>query len=41
MDAEMWQRFDTVARAQNRTRSAQVRELIKRDIEEHDRRVAA
>lgn len=41
VDADQWERFATVAQAQNRSRSAQVRELISRDIAEHDERVAA
>jgi hypothetical protein len=41
VDAEQWERFATVAQAQNRSRSAQVRELISRDIAAHDEKVAA
>lgn len=36
LDAEQWARFEVVAQAQNRSRSAQLRELIKRDIEAYD-----
>ena len=41
VDADQWEKFATVSREQNRSRSAQVRELIRRDIAEHDLRVAA
>jgi hypothetical protein len=36
VDADQWARFDAVARAQNRSRSAQVRELIRREVEAFD-----
>jgi metal-responsive CopG/Arc/MetJ family transcriptional regulator len=36
VDADQWERFDPVAKAQNRSRSAQVRELIRREIDEHE-----
>jgi hypothetical protein len=35
LDPGDWARFEDVARSQNRSRSAQVRELIKRDIQAH------
>lgn len=35
VDADQWEKFATVARAQNRSRSAQVRELIRREIDAH------
>jgi metal-responsive CopG/Arc/MetJ family transcriptional regulator len=41
IDADQWARFDIVARKQNRSRSAQIRELIRRDIEAHDRELEA
>jgi predicted transcriptional regulator len=33
LDPDHWARFDAVARAQNRSRSAQIRELIRREVE--------
>lgn len=33
LDADQWERFEAVARAQNRSRSGQVREMIRREIE--------
>jgi predicted transcriptional regulator len=33
IDADHWARFDAVARAQNRSRSAQIRELVRREVE--------
>lgn len=37
MDREQWERFAAVARAENRSRSAQVRELIARSLEQFER----
>ena len=36
VDPDHWARFDAVARAQNRSRSAQIRELIQRSVEEFE-----
>ena len=36
VDVDQWEKFAAVAGAQNRSRSAQVRELIRRDIEAHE-----
>jgi predicted transcriptional regulator len=33
LDPDQWARFDAVARSQNRSRSAQLRELIQREVE--------
>jgi hypothetical protein len=41
VDADQWEKFATVALAQNRSRSAQVRELIKRENDSYDEQVAA
>jgi predicted DNA-binding protein len=41
MDREQWERFAAVARAENRSRSAQVRELIARSLEQFETRSAA
>jgi predicted DNA-binding protein len=37
----LWDRFDAAARAQHRTRGAQARFLIERDVEEYESRRAA
>lgn len=37
MDRDHWERFAAVARAENRSRSAQVRELIARSLEQFER----
>jgi hypothetical protein len=39
IDPEDWSKFADVSSSQNRSRSAQLRELVKRDIEEHDERL--
>jgi predicted DNA-binding protein len=41
MDRDRWERFAAVAQAENRTRSAQVRELIDRSLEQFETRAAA
>jgi hypothetical protein len=41
MDREQWDRFAAVAQAENRSRSAQVRELIDRSLEQFDAKAAA
>jgi uncharacterized protein HemY len=33
IDAGDWAAFDAVARAQNRSRSAQIREMVRREVE--------
>lgn len=37
VDPQDWERFRVVAEAQSRSRSAQIRHLIRREIEQHDR----
>jgi predicted DNA-binding protein len=41
MDRDQWERFAAVAQAENRSRSAQVRELIDRSLEQFETRAAA
>jgi predicted DNA-binding protein len=36
VDPTQWERFNAVSRAQNRSRSAQIRELIQRDIQQYE-----
>lgn len=36
VDPKDWLEFDVISRAQNRSRSAQIRELIRREIETFD-----
>jgi predicted DNA-binding protein len=41
MDREQWERFAAVARSENRSRSAQVRELIDRSLEQFEAKAPA